>query len=49
MDDFMNHVVDALTKYGAQAVRVFPPGSRVLLLFADRLANEVVSRISHGL
>lgn len=49
MDDFMNHVVDALTKHGAQAMRVFPPDSRVLLLFADRLANDVVRKISHDL
>lgn len=46
MDDFMNHVVDSLMKYGAQAVRVFPRESRVLVAFADRLANDVVSRNS---
>lgn len=42
MDDFMNHVVESLMKYGAQAVRVFPHDSKVLLAFAERLANEVV-------
>jgi recyclin-1 len=42
MDEFMHHVVDALKKEGAQAVRVFPRDSRVLLALADRIANDVV-------
>ena len=45
----MNYVVGALTKHGAQAVRVFPHDSQVLFLFADRLANEVVSRVRRDL
>lgn len=48
MDDFMNHVVESLTKNGAQAVRVFPRDSKVLLAFAERLANEVVCILDYG-
>ncbi|EMD37219.1 hypothetical protein CERSUDRAFT_115114 [Gelatoporia subvermispora B] len=42
MDTFVAEVLDALTEHGSRAVRVFPPESRVILSFADRLATEVV-------
>ncbi|KAL5639525.1 hypothetical protein ACGC1H_006226 [Rhizoctonia solani] len=42
MDKFMSHVLDAMEKHGALATRVFPPASRVLPSFADRLANDVI-------
>ncbi|VDC04328.1 unnamed protein product [Peniophora sp. CBMAI 1063] len=42
MDGFMVFVIEALREHGERAVRVFPPASRVLVSFADRLANEVV-------
>ena len=48
MDAFMVHVIEALKEHGARAVRVFPPASRVLVSFAERLANEVV-RTSYSL
>ena len=43
MDDFMNHVLNAIRADGEIAMRVFPPESYVLLSFADRVATEVVS------
>lgn len=43
MDEFMNHVITALHKDGGSAVRIFPPESYVVLSFAERLTNEVVS------
>ncbi|CAE6429961.1 unnamed protein product [Rhizoctonia solani] len=42
MDKFMSHVLEAMEKHGALATRVFPPASRVLPAFADRLANDVI-------
>lgn len=45
MDRFMEHVLSALQTDGAVAVRVFPAPSFVVLSFAERLANEVVSTI----
>ncbi|EJD41543.1 hypothetical protein AURDEDRAFT_169438 [Auricularia subglabra TFB-10046 SS5] len=42
MDDFMNHITNVLRADGATAIRIFPPDSRVLLNFADRVATEVV-------
>ncbi|GLB38835.1 putative exocyst complex component Sec10 [Lyophyllum shimeji] len=42
MDEFMREVVRAVEEHGARAVRVFPPESRVLLGFAERVAGEVV-------
>ena len=42
MDLFMTYVLDNLREHGSRAVRVFPAASRVLLSFADRIANEVV-------
>lgn len=43
MDSFMEWVLRAISEHGARAVRIFPPPSQVLLSFADRIANEVVS------
>jgi recyclin-1 len=43
MDEFIKYVLSALTEHGSRAVRVFPPDSRVLLSFADRLAVDVVA------
>ncbi|KAF8964808.1 exocyst complex component Sec10-domain-containing protein [Flammula alnicola] len=42
MDEFMEVILSAIREHGARAVRVFPPASQVLLLFSERLANEVV-------
>ena len=42
MDQFMDVVLAAIRVHGAQAVRVFPPTSHVLILFSDRIATEVV-------
>lgn len=42
----MNHVVSSVKANGIQAVRVFPRDSQVLVAFADRLANDVVSLLS---
>ncbi|KAI8974035.1 exocyst complex component Sec10-like protein [Trametes punicea] len=42
MDEFMADILSVLAEHGYRAVRVFPPEANVLLLFADRLANEVV-------
>lgn len=44
MDEFMSYILNALKVHGAAAVRIFPPPSRVLLAFADRVAVEVVRR-----
>ena len=46
MDEFIADILGALQEHGSRAVRVFPPEANVLLSFADRLANEVVSFIS---
>ena len=43
MDEFMAEILAALQEHGSRAVRVFPPDANVLVSFADRLANEVVS------
>ncbi|KAL0574233.1 F-box protein: endocytic membrane traffic, recycling ReCYcling 1, partial [Marasmius crinis-equi] len=42
MDEFMNRVRDAILEHGSRAVRIFPPASQVLVMFAERIANEVV-------
>lgn len=42
MDLFIEDILSAIHEHGARAVRVFPPPSQVLLLFCERLANEVV-------
>ena len=36
-------ILAAVEEHGSRAVRVFPPDANVLVSFADRLANEVVS------
>jgi recyclin-1 len=43
MDEFMAHVIRALEEHGTRAVFVFPPAAGVLIGFAERVANEVVS------
>ena len=43
MDEFMSDVLTSISDHGSCAVRVFPPAAQVLIYFADRLANEVVS------
>ncbi|QRW13146.1 exocyst complex component Sec10 [Ceratobasidium sp. AG-Ba] len=42
MDQFMSHVLESVSTYGSLATRVFPPASRVLPAFAERLATEVI-------
>ena len=39
----MCHVLAAVEEDGVRAFRVFPPESGVLLAFAERVANDVVS------
>ena len=46
MDAFMGFVLDALREHGSRAVRVFPPAAGVLVSFADRIAMEVVRRLT---
>ena len=48
MDDFMTDILAALEEHGSRAIRVFPVEANVLLSFADRLANEVVSEPPRG-
>lgn len=43
MDEFMASVIRALEEHGTRAVFVFPPAAGVLIGFAERVANEVVS------
>ncbi|ESK87227.1 f-box protein pof6 [Moniliophthora roreri MCA 2997] len=42
MDEFMGTIRGAIVEHGSIAVRVFPPESDVLVMFAERVANEVV-------
>ncbi|KAH7101737.1 exocyst complex component Sec10-like protein [Auriculariales sp. MPI-PUGE-AT-0066] len=42
MDEFMTHITHAIKSDGATVVRIFPPESRVLLNYADKVALEVV-------
>jgi recyclin-1 len=46
MDEFINHILDAIRTDGSRAVRVFPPTSGVLPAFSERLAVEVVGVIN---
>ena len=46
MDKFIGHTVAVIVEHGSRAMRVFPPASHVLVAFADRVANEVVSEIN---
>jgi recyclin-1 len=39
----MASVIHALEQHGTRAVFVFPPAAGVLIGFAERVANEVVS------
>ena len=43
MDAFMSFVLKAIEEHGSRAVRVFPPPSQVLISFAERIAQDVVS------
>ena len=43
MDAFISAILSILKKEGSRAVRIFPPDSNVLLSFAERIANDVVS------
>lgn len=47
MDRFMAHVLAALRSDGSLALRVFPRSAGVLLLFMERLTNDVVSIMIH--
>ncbi|KZT01591.1 uncharacterized protein LAESUDRAFT_763596 [Laetiporus sulphureus 93-53] len=49
MDAFITEVLAALKEHGSRAARVFPPETRVLLSFADRLANDVVGEYTSPL
>lgn len=42
MDAFVTHVLAALSTSGALATRVFPPASRVLQQFAERVVADVI-------
>lgn len=42
MDKFMSHILESISTHGALATRVFPPPSRVLPAFAERLATDVI-------
>lgn len=43
MDSFLGAILAILKKQGGRAVRVFPPDAHVVVSFAERVANEVVS------
>ena len=45
MDEFVGHIIAVIVDDGSRATRVFPPASHVLVSFADRIANEVVSKL----
>lgn len=47
MDTFITNALRVLKEQGGRAVRVFPPDAGVVILFSERLANEVVSRGTH--
>lgn len=38
----MSHILESISTHGALATRVFPPPSRVLPAFAERLATDVI-------
>ncbi|KAL1742582.1 exocyst complex component Sec10-like protein [Schizophyllum fasciatum] len=42
MDGFMTFILRAIKEHGSRAARVFPPESEVVLLFAQRVASELV-------
>ncbi|KAG7087379.1 hypothetical protein E1B28_013352 [Marasmius oreades] len=43
MDEFVTIVRESILEHGSRAIRVFPPESQVLIMFAERVANEVVA------
>ncbi|KAF9265076.1 hypothetical protein L218DRAFT_979323 [Marasmius fiardii PR-910] len=43
MDEFVTTVRESILEHGSRAIRVFPPESLVLVMFAERVANEVVA------
>lgn len=43
MDSFITAILVILREEGSRAVRVFPPDAKVLVSFAERVANDVVS------
>ncbi|KAG9086729.1 F-box protein: endocytic membrane traffic, recycling ReCYcling 1, partial [Ceratobasidium sp. 370] len=42
MDKFMSRILESMSIHGVLATRVFPPASRVLPSFAERLATDVI-------
>jgi recyclin-1 len=44
MDEFISHLIQIINTSGGEAVKIFPLDSSILLLFAERLSNEVVSQ-----
>ena len=46
--NFVTHVLETLRTNGSVAVRVFPPLAQVLLLFSNRLANDVLGEYVTG-
>jgi len=46
--NFVTHVLETLRTNGSVAVRVFPPLAQVLLLFSNRLVNEVLGEYVTG-
>lgn len=43
----MDHITETMKNDGTVAVNIFPAGSYVVLSYADRVAQEVVSIISY--
>jgi recyclin-1 len=43
MDAFITHILEAVRIDAERAQRVFPPGARVILLFSERVANDVLA------
>jgi recyclin-1 len=43
MDSFISHVLEAFRQDAGLAVQVFPSVARVVVTYAERLANDVVS------
>jgi hypothetical protein len=48
MDEFITNLIQIVNISGGFIVRVFPPESSVLLLFAEHLANDVVSQFTRN-
>jgi len=45
---FVTYILETLRTNGSVAVRIFPPLAQVLLLFANRLVNEVIGEYVTG-